>query len=344
MPVGTHATVKAARFDELERMGVRLLLANTYHLYLRPGMEVVEAAGGLHRFMGWTGNVLTDSGGFQIFSLATLRRVEEEGVHFTSHIDGSRHYLTPERVVSLQRSLGSDIIMPLDVCTPSGIEESEAAEACDRTTRWAERSRRRWLELDRPGSLFGIVQGNFFPALRRRSAAGLADLDLPGYAVGGLSVGESPEVFRETLRATAVLLPADRPRYVMGIGTPEYVLVAVEAGVDLFDCVYPTRTARNALALTRDGNLNLRLEANRLDQRPIDGECRCYTCLTKSRSYLRHLFKAREIQAAVLTTLHNLQFMEDLVEGARGAISESRFSAFKAAVLDRRARGSATCR
>ncbi len=352
MPVGTNATVKAVRPDSLQALGIRMILANTYHLYLRPGIDVIEAAGGLHGFMGWGGNILTDSGGFQLFSLTPYRRVEDEGVSFSSHVDGSRHRLTPEEVIDAQVSLGSDVVMPLDVCTPPGIERGEAEEAAAQTTRWAKRSRVRWLERARRcgggeplggpiGELFGIVQGNFYCDLRRRSAEEILALDLPGCAIGGLSVGEEPGRFRDMLAFTAGLLPTDRPRYVMGIGTPEYILQAVEEGIDLFDCVYPTRTARNALALTRDGNLNLRLEKNRLDQRPIEPGCGCYACRTASRSYLRHLFKAREILAAVLTTLHNLRFIQDMIEEARTAIREGRFAAWSRAFAERRSRGQA---
>jgi queuine tRNA-ribosyltransferase len=342
MPVGTNASVKAVRPDALEALGVRMILSNTYHLYLRPGIDAVEAAGGLHRFMGWGGNILTDSGGFQLFSLTPFRRVDDGGVAFSSHLDGSRHRLTPEDVIDAQVSLASDVMMPLDVCTPPGIDRGEAEEAAAQTTRWARRSRARWrehAERGEPGRLFGIVQGNFYRDLRLRSAEEILALDLPGYAIGGLSVGEEPGRFRDMLAFTAALLPADRPRYVMGIGTPEYILHAVEEGIDLFDCVYPTRTARNALALTRDGNLNLRLERNRLDRRPIDSECGCYACRTFSRSYLRHLFKAKEILAAVLTTEHNLRFIQDLIVEARGAIRDGRFAAWSRAFADRRSRG-----
>ncbi len=336
IPVGTNATVKAVRLDALEALGIRLILSNTYHLYLRPGLDVIEAAGGLHRFMGWAGNILTDSGGFQLFSLTPYRRIEEEGIAFASHVDGSRHRLTPEAVVDAQVLFGSDVMMPLDVCTPAGIGRDEAEAAVGLTTRWAVRSRERWLAHQRRGELFGIVQGNFYEDLRRRSAEEILALELPGCAIGGLSVGEEAARFRQMLAFTAALLPAERPRYVMGIGTPEYILHAIEEGIDLFDCVYPTRIARNAMALTRDGNLNLRLERNRLDQRPIEPGCGCYACRTFSRAYVRHLFKAREILAATLTTGHNLHFLSAMMEEARRSIREGRFAAWRDGFLERR--------
>jgi queuine tRNA-ribosyltransferase len=341
MPVGTAATVKAMRVDQLEALGVRMILSNAYHLYLRPGLEVIASSGGLHRFMGWGGNILTDSGGYQLFSLAAHRRIEEQGVRFASHVDGSPHELTPEKVIDAQVVLGSDVMMPLDVCTPPGIDRQEAQDAVALTTRWAARSRARWLQQQASGELFAIVQGNLYPDLRRRSVDELAALDLRGWAIGGLSVGEEPQRFREILGLTAAMLPAERPRYVMGIGTPEYILDAVGEGIDMFDCVYPTRIARNALALTRNGNLNLRLERNKTDQRPLDPECRCYACRTASRAYLRHLFKSGEILAAMLTTLHNLTFIQDLILGCRAAIEEGRFGPFRDAFLERRRRADA---
>ncbi len=338
MPVGTNATVKAMSVGDLEDLGVRLILGNTYHLLLRPGPEVIAAAGGLHRFMGWPHAILTDSGGYQVFSLAQLRKIEEGGVSFRSHLDGSARRLTPEDVVDLEvTTYGSDVLMPLDVCTPPGIPRAEAEEALERTTRWLGRSRDRWRGLETPlkGDLFGIMQGNFHREMRERSAAEIVALDLPGYAIGGLSVGEEFAVFREFTHLSAGLLPADKPRYLMGIGTPAYVLEAIEAGVDLFDCVFPTRTARNALVFTPDGPLNLRLEANRADFAPIDPGCRCTACRFHSRAYLRHLFKAKEILAAMLATRHNLAFLGRLVADARQAIREGRFTTFKRGFLDR---------
>lgn len=342
MPVGTNATVKAMTTRALEELGISLILGNTYHLYLRPGAEVIRAAGGLHRFMSWRHSILTDSGGYQVFSLAPLRTMEEAGVSFRSHLDGSTCRLTPEEVVDLQVfCYGSDVLMPLDVCTPPGIERGEAEDAMRLTSRWLKRSRDRWRSAEAPlkGELFGIMQGNFHRDLRQESAAQMSALDLPGYAIGGLSVGEEFAVFQDFCHYTASLLPPEKPRYLMGIGTPEYVLEAIEAGVDLFDCVFPTRTARNALVMTAEGPLNLRLERNRDDLGPIDPGCRCGTCREHSRAYLRHLFKAREILAPVLATIHNLAFTQQLVRDARQAIAEGRFASFKASFLDIYRRG-----
>ncbi len=345
MPVGTNATVKAMRTADLEALGVNLILSNAYHLYLRPGSEVIGAAGGLHAFMGWPHNILTDSGGYQVFSLAQFRTVEEEGVAFRSHIDGSSHRLRPEDVVAFECLLGSDVLMPLDVCTPPGISPEEAREAMLRTVRWLARSREHWLGSCAArgpaprGELFGIVQGNFFTELRTESAARTVEVDLPGYAIGGLSVGEEFPMFRDLLHHTAELLPRDKPRYLMGIGTPPYILEAIEAGIDMFDCVLPTRTARNAQVFTPDGPIALRNEKFRLDFRPIDAECRCPTCTVHSRAYLRHLFKAKEIEAAVLATVHNLAFLQALVRGARAAIAKGDFPAYKRTFLARYSAG-----
>jgi queuine tRNA-ribosyltransferase len=346
MPVGTNATVKAMRNSDLEDIGVNLILGNTYHLYLRPGRDVIAAAGGLHAFMGWRHNILTDSGGYQVFSLSSFRTVDEEGVTFRSHIDGSMHHLTPEDVVDVQTTLGSDIMMQLDECTAPGISRAEAETAVRRTALWLKRSRDRWRDAAAPaaqngaaaplqGMLFGIMQGNFFRDLRKQSAEEMLALDLPGCAIGGLSVGEEFPVFKDFLCSSAELLPRDKPRYLMGIGTPEYILEAVEAGIDLFDCVFPTRTARNAQVFTFDGPLSLRNEKYRLDFRPIDAECRCTTCRTHSRAYLRHLFKAKEIQAAVLASHHNLAFIQHLVRSIREAITRGQFQEFKRGFLSR---------
>jgi queuine tRNA-ribosyltransferase len=337
MPVGTNASVKAMRHDELENLGVNLILSNTYHLYLRPGKDVIRAAHGLHNFMGWPHNILTDSGGYQIFSLSAFRTVEDEGISFRSHIDGSAHRLTPRDVIDIQGVLGSDVLMPLDECTAPGIGREEAERAATRTTSWLRESAAHWRGNREviPGLLFGIMQGNFYQELRQRSANEIAELDLPGYAIGGLSVGEDFSLFSEFLHHSAALLPSSKPKYLMGVGTPGYILEAVEAGIDLFDCVYPTRSARNAQVLTPQGALSLRNEKFRKDSGPIDPECRCYTCRRHTRSYLRHLFKAREIQAAVLATCHNLAFIQKLVADIRHAVAHGNFSGFKRAFLSR---------
>jgi queuine tRNA-ribosyltransferase len=335
MPVGTNATVKAMRPEDLETIGFDLILSNAYHLYLRPGIEVIRVAGGLHRFMGWGRNILTDSGGFQVFSLASHRKVEEDGVLFQSHIDGSRHKLTPENVVDIQMTLGSDIMMPLDECTAPNTSREAAQEAVEHTTRWARRSRAQWASGAGEGVLFGIIQGNFYSELRRRSALELLELELPGYAIGGLSVGEPFEVFRELLFYTTALIPERQPRYLMGVGTPQYILEAVEAGVDLMDCVLPTRSARNAQAFTLGGPLNLRNESLRLDELPIEPDCGCQTCRRHSRAYLRHLFKTREILAAMLATYHNLHFLHDLMASIRRAVEGGDYRGFKDDFLQR---------
>ena len=337
MPVGTNGTVKAMFHKSLKDIGYNLILGNTYHLYLRPGMEVINNYGGLHNFSSWDGNILTDSGGFQVFSLSSLRKITNEGINFRSHIDGSRHFFTPEKVVDIQSSLGSDIQMQLDVCTEPGISKQEALKALELTSAWAERAKKRRSEKSRDykGVLFGIVQGNFYKDLRKLSAQQLIDLDLPGYAIGGLSVGEEPEVFNEFLHYTAELLPEDKPRYVMGIGTPDYMLEAMEVGIDLFDCVYPTRVARNGTCFTREGMLNLRNARFKSDQDPIDSECGCFTCSHYSRGYLKHLFSAKEILGPMLVTYHNLYFLYKMMEEARASIKNNTFSNFKKNFLEK---------
>lgn len=338
MPVGTNAAVKALTNADLEEIGFRLVLANTYHLYLRPGTEVISSAKGLHNWTGWKGNYLTDSGGFQIFSLAPFRKIAEEGALFQSHIDGSRHMISPEKAVEIQAVLGSDIQMQLDVCTPFGIPEAEAKKALEITTLWLERAKKTWLckrDQGYAGSLFSIVQGNFYPGLRGESAALAVEADLPGIAIGGLSVGESEETFREYLALTAALLPETKPRYVMGIGTPGYILDAIGEGIDMFDCVLPTRTGRTGRVFTHDGPLSLKKAENTFDERPIDQECTCKVCKTWSRSYMRHLFKTGEILCSMLASYHNLFFLFTLVEEAKAAIEEGRFERFRAAFLQR---------
>jgi queuine tRNA-ribosyltransferase len=354
MPVGTNATVKAQAPGDLEKIGFKIILSNTYHLYLRPGTDVIGAAGGLHNFMRWDRNILTDSGGFQIFSLAPMRKIRDEGVRFRSHIDGSYHNLTAEDVVEIQRVLNSDIQMQLDVCTPWGISHKEAEEALRITTLWLNRAKSAWEKArdSSPatppetgdagsggmkgyrGKLFSIVQGNFFKDLRERSVESVIAADTPGIAIGGLSVGEEEPVFLEYLSYTAALLPPEKPRYVMGIGTPQYILGAIEQGIDMFDCVFPTRTARNGHVFSRHGPYNLKKAENRLDFGPIDKECGCEVCRNYSLAYLRHLYKTREILCSMLATYHNLYFLYDLVEETRKAILEDRFLLFKKTFLE----------
>ncbi|NPA91437.1 MAG: tRNA guanosine(34) transglycosylase Tgt [Chloroflexi bacterium] len=331
-PVGTQATVKTLTPDELHMLDVHIILSNTYHLYLRPGADIIAELGGLHAFMGWDGPILTDSGGFQVFSLAHMRHLDEEGVTFRSHIDGSLHRFTPEIVVHTQELLGSDIIMPLDICpTPDNREEVERAVRL--THAWAVRAREAHTRDDQ--ALFGIVQGGIYPDLREQAARFLVSLDFPGYAIGGLSVGETKEAMYATLSATVPHLPEDRPRYLMGVGTPEDILEAVERGVDLFDCVLPTRVARNGGLLTHEGRINIRNARFARDPNPIEPGCTCYTCQKFSRAYLRHLFKAGETLGLRLATIHNIHFMQQLMKDIRQSIQEGRFRAFKEAFLAR---------
>jgi len=342
MPVGTNGTVKALTREDLMDIGFGVILSNTYHLYLRPGMEVISASGGLHRFTQWDRNILTDSGGFQIFSMAPFRKISDEGIKFRSHIDGGSRFLTPENVSELQAVFGSDIQMQLDVCTSWGVSRKEAEEALVTTTLWMGRARKAW-EGERAkgysGHFFPIVQGNFFKDLRKISAERVAETSPPGIAIGGLSVGEPKDVFQEYLTFTSALLPKGLPRYVMGIGTPEYILIAIEQGIDMFDCVFPTRNARNGSVLTRRGSFALKKAENRLDFMPIDEECGCKVCRTYSRAYLRHLFKAREILCSILASYHNLYFINELVLNARKAIREQRFLEFKKEFLSRYSEG-----
>jgi len=333
MPVGTNGTVKAITADDLKNIGFDLILSNTYHLYLRPGEEVIGKAGGLHSFMNWDRNILTDSGGFQIFSLSALRKITSEGALFQSHIDGSRHFLSPEKAVEVQAVFGSDIQMQLDYCSPWGVSRKEAEKALAITTEWLERAKNTWDEVvsggTYTGSLFSIVQGGFFPDLRKRSAEICAACGTPGIAIGGLSVGEPSDVFIEMLAYTAALLPEEKPRYVMGIGTPGYILNAIENGIDMFDCVLLTREARNGRVYTRYGPVALKKAENRLDFSPIDEECGCKVCKEYSRAYLRHLFKAGEILFSILASYHNLYFINELVANCRNAIMENRFLEYK---------------
>jgi queuine tRNA-ribosyltransferase len=341
MPVGTNGAVKALTNGDLEEIGFSLILANTYHLYLRPGTEVIKKAGGLRNFTRWGGNYLTDSGGFQIFSLAPFRKISGEGVSFRSHIDGSSHFLSPERAVEIQVILGSDIQMQLDVCSPWGVSRDEARNALELTNHWLLRAKTAWLrarEEGYPGSLFSIVQGNFYEDLRRESVERTLETDTPGIAIGGLSVGEPEEIFRAYLHFTSSLLPQEKPRYVMGIGTPEYILWAIEEGIDMFDCVLPTRTGRTGRVFTRDGPWSIKRAENAASFLPIDGSCPCKVCGAYSRSYLRHLFKTREILCSMLASYHNLFFLHQLVLDSRRAIRENRFMEYKTEFL-RRYRG-----
>jgi len=331
MPVGTNATVKAVAKDSLSEIGFEIILANTYHLYLRPGHELIREAGGLHGFTGWKGNFLTDSGGFQVFSLSKLRKISDEGVKFQSHIDGSRHFLTPELAVDIQTAFRSDVFMQLDVCTPWGADEKDSLKALKQTSAWAARSKRRWEETrgDFQGKLFGIVQGNFYKELRARSAEEILALDTPGVAIGGLSVGEPFDVYSELLAYTAALLPEDKPRYVMGIGTPEYILEAVQNGIDMFDCVFPTRTARNGLLFTAFGPISIKQARYTKDFGPADPECACKVCREYSRAYLRHLYKNDEILFSMLASYHNLAFLYEFVKRIRYSIEGGTFIDFK---------------
>jgi queuine tRNA-ribosyltransferase len=326
MPVGTAGAVKAVTTGELRAVGTTILLGNTYHLYLRPGHAVVRELGGLHRFMNWDGPILTDSGGFQVFSLEGLRKIDDEGVRFRSHLDGSTHLLTPEISMEIQAALGSDVAMAFDECPPLPSPREAIEAAVERTTRWARRCREAWRG---DGALFGIVQGGPHADLRERSASELIALDFPGYAVGGVSVGEPPEAIATAARTSAAMLPEDRPRYLMGVGRPEDLVEGVAAGIDLFDCVMPTRNARNGQLFTSEGKINIKNEGYRTDPRPLDPACACETCRGYSRAYLRHLYVSKEILAARLHTIHNLAYYLGLMAGIRRAVDEGRFEAFR---------------
>lgn len=331
MPVGTNGTVKGIYHDKVAQIGYKLILANTYHLYLRPGMEVIGQFGGLHRFSNWDGNILTDSGGFQVFSLSGLRKIRDAGVTFQSHIDGSRHVFTPEKVVDVQGIIGSDIAMCLDVCTPPGISHRQAEEAWRVTKLWAERSleERKRLGGSFRGNLFCIVQGNFYEDLRKESALVLSDMDFPGIAIGGLSVGESKEQFADMLSYTAQYVTPHKPRYVMGIGSPDYIFECVANGIDLFDCVLATRMARNGGLFTDDGVIAMKKACHKFDEGPIQEGCTCTACTKYSRAYMHHLVKCNEMLGGMLATEHNLTYLYNLLERIRASIREGRFSQFK---------------
>ncbi len=333
MPVGTQATVKALDPSDLEEMHAGIILANTYHLYLRPGEDIVRKAGGLHRFMNWKGSILTDSGGFQVFSLSALRKIDEDGVWFSSHIDGSRHYLTPEKATAIQEALGADIIMCFDECAPYPCSYEEACKAVERTSRWAERCRAAQQRTDQ--ALFGIIQGGTFEDLRRQSAAQICSIDLPGYAIGGLSVGEGKNEMHAMLDTVVPLMPETKPRYLMGVGEPEDLIEGVKRGIDMFDCVLPTRMARHGTAITSSGRLVVRNALYKEDFLPLDLECRCYVCQNYSRAYLRHLVKAGEILAHHLITYHNVYFLVNMMAEIREAIQKEELDIYRSSFYSR---------
>ncbi|NMA02413.1 MAG: tRNA guanosine(34) transglycosylase Tgt [Clostridia bacterium] len=327
MPVGTQATVKSLSPEELEDLGAQIILSNTYHLYLRPGHDLVQEAGGLHKFMNWDKPILTDSGGFQVFSLGDFRTIKEEGVEFRSHLDGSKHLFTPEKVIEIENALGADIIMAFDECAPYPCSFEYAKDSLERTTRWAERCKKAHQREDQ--ALFGIIQGGMYRELREQSAREIISLDFPGYGIGGLSVGEPKELMYEMLDYTVPLIPKDKPRYLMGVGAPDNVVEGIMRGVDMFDCVLPTRIARNGTVMSKRGKIVIRNAKYARDFRPLDSECSCYTCRNYSRAYIRHLLKADEILGLRLTSIHNLHFLLTLVKEIREAILEDRFLEFK---------------
>lgn len=334
MPVGTQGTVKAVNQQILEKeIDAEIVLSNTYHLYLRPGTRILEQAGGLHKFMNWNRPILTDSGGFQVYSLTELRKLKEDGVEFSSHLDGSKHFFTPEKVIGIQRSIGSDIMMPLDECTPFPCDYDYAKRSKELTTRWALKNKEAF-DATNPlygheQFLFGIIQGSVYKELRESSANDLRKINFDGYAIGGLAVGEPTELMYELVDFTTDFMPEDKPRYLMGVGRPENILEAIARGVDMFDCVMPTRNARNAYLFTSQGIVSMRNAAYKDDHTPLDPNCSCYTCRKFSKAYLRHLFNAREILALELATIHNLKFYLDLVREARIRIIDGTFLEWK---------------
>lgn len=328
MPVGTQATVKAMTPEELKDIGSQIILSNTYHLYMRPGHDLIERAGGLHKFMNWDKPILTDSGGFQVFSLGPLRKIKEEGVEFRSHLDGSKHFLSPEKATEIQNALGSDIIMAFDECAPYPADRQYVKNSLERTTRWLERCKAAHKYPERQ-ALFGIVQGGMYKELREQSAKEITAIDLPGYAIGGLSVGEPKEMMYEVLDYTVPLLPEDKPRYLMGVGSPDDLLEGVLRGIDMFDCVLPTRIARNGTAMTSQGKVVVRNASYAEDFTSLDPDCDCYTCRNYTKAYLRHLIKCNEILGARLLTIHNLHFLLKLMENVREAIREDRLLDYK---------------
>lgn len=329
MPVGTQATVKAMTPEELKAMNAQIILSNTYHLYLRPGHDLIKEAGGLHGFMNWDRPILTDSGGFQVFSLGALRKITEEGVTFQSHIDGSKHFLSPEKVMEIENALGADIIMAFDECAPYPASHDYVKQSLERTSRWAQRCKAAHKNTERQ-ALFGIVQGGTYRDLREQSAEALVAMDFPGYSIGGLSVGEPKHLMYEVLDYTTPLLPANKPRYLMGVGSPDALIEGAIRGVDMFDCVLPTRIARNGTAMTSEGQISIKNAKYTRDFTPLDANCDCYCCTHYTRAYLRHLYKANEILSSRLMTTHNLHFLLQLMENVRAAIREDRLLDFRA--------------
>lgn len=334
MPVGTQATVKAVFPEQLKKMGAEIILSNTYHLYLRPGHELVKEAGGLHKFMNWDRAILTDSGGFQVFSLGKLRKITEEGVKFSSHIDGSKHLLTPEKAIEIQNALGSDIMMAFDECAPYPADRTYVKNSLERTTRWLKRCKDAHKNTENQ-ALFGIMQGGMYKDLRKQSAEEIVEMDLPGYSIGGLSVGEPKEIMLDVLDECVDYLPKEKPRYLMGVGTPDYLFEGVERGIDMFDCVLPTRIARHGLVMTHDGRVNIKNAKYERDFSPLDPDCDCYTCRNYSKAYLRHLFKADEMLSAMLLSHHNLHFLVNMMKNIRKSIEEDRFLEYKREFYDR---------
>ena len=326
MPVGTQATVKSMTVEELKENGAQISLSNTYHLYLRPGEKLVKKAGGLHNFMRWDRPILTDSGGFQVFSLSELRNITEDGVEFKSHLDGSKHFFSPEKVMQIEEDLGADIIMAFDECCPYPSTYEYTKNSMERTTRWAKRCKEAHKTTNQ--ALFGIIQGGFYEDLREKSAKDLIDLDLPGYAIGGISVGEPKEEFLKMLKYTTPLMPENKPRYLMGVGTPDYLLEAAMAGIDMCDCVLPTRIARNGTALTSHGKVVVRNATYAEDFTPLDPECDCYTCKNYTRAYIRHLVKCNEILGVRLLSIHNIKFLTNLMERVRIEIENDNLANF----------------
>jgi len=334
MPVGTYGAVKSLSPVEIQEIGAHIILGNTFHLWLRPGLEVIEHFGGLHQFIGWHGPILTDSGGFQVWSLGALRKITEQGVKFRSPINGDSCFLTPEESMRIQRVLNSDIVMIFDECTPYPATEKAAADSMQLSLRWAQRSKQ--AHEGNPNALFGIVQGGMYESLRDESLAGLVDIGFDGFAIGGLSVGEPKEDMLRILAHTAPQMPREKPRYLMGVGTPEDLLDAVSMGVDMFDCVMPTRNARNGWLFTRNGDIKLKNARYRQDDSPLDPECQCYTCRNFSRAYLHHLHRVGEMLGSRLNTLHNLHYYQELIAGMRLAIEQNQFAEFKQQTLIRR--------